>query len=102
MQRISNDYNKMKRLSFRGDVIMRHLTEILLGTKQLQEIQNWLCPPDPSINHITAREAHHTGTAAWLVEGTIYHDWKLSGPLMWIHGKRTAFHTLPTLAADSL
>ncbi|KAH9998796.1 hypothetical protein BJV74DRAFT_986617 [Russula compacta] len=84
MQQISEDLNKMKR-------------------NQLQEkIQKWLSPPDPSINHNTTCEAHHNGTTSWFLEGSIYHEWKTNGSLIWAHGKRMVVHTLPVSAADGL
>ncbi|KAF8486223.1 hypothetical protein DFH94DRAFT_175659 [Russula ochroleuca] len=84
MQKISEDLNKMK-------------------CDQLREkIQKWLSPPDPSINHNTACEAHHNGTATWFLEGPIYNNWKTTGSLLWTHGNRTAFHSCTTPEADGL
>jgi hypothetical protein len=68
MQRISEDLNKMKHDQLRAN------------------IRKWLSPPDPSINHNTACEAHHTGTATWFLEGPIYNEWKTTGSLLWTHG----------------
>ena len=53
-----------------------------------EKFQNWLSPPDPSINHNIARKAHHKGTTSWFFQGSIFKQWK-SSPLLWIHGKRT-------------
>jgi hypothetical protein len=51
-----------------------------------------LCPPDPSINHNTARQAHHEGSAEWFIhENNTFAQWKSStGSLLWIYGKRKA------------
>jgi hypothetical protein len=68
MQKVSDDLNKMKRDQLR------------------EKIRQWLSPPDPSINHNTACEAHHNGTAAWFLEGAIYNEWKTTGSLLWTHG----------------
>ncbi|KAN0126986.1 Ankyrin repeat-containing domain protein [Russula decolorans] len=68
MQKISDDLNKMKRNKLR------------------RKIQKWLSPPDPSLNHNTACEAHHNGTAAWFLEGATYNEWKATGSLLWTHG----------------
>ncbi|KAH9031830.1 hypothetical protein EDB84DRAFT_1578716 [Lactarius hengduanensis] len=46
-------------------------------------------PPDPSVNYNTASDAHHEGTAVWCTKGNTLADWKTSGSLIWIHGKRT-------------
>ena len=49
----------------------------------------WIAPPDPSINLKTASGAHHAGTTAWCTEGITVANWRKSGSLLWIHGKRT-------------
>ncbi|KAI0287430.1 hypothetical protein B0F90DRAFT_1224683 [Multifurca ochricompacta] len=54
-----------------------------------QDLRRWLSPPDPSINHNIARSAHHTGTASWFFQGSIFNNLKSSGSLLWVHGKRT-------------
>ncbi len=70
---------------------------ICLDVKESQlreKLQNWLSPPDPSINHNIARKAHHKGTTSWFFQGGIFDEWRLSPSLLWIHGKRT-FYSLP-------
>ncbi|KAI0301685.1 hypothetical protein B0F90DRAFT_288549 [Multifurca ochricompacta] len=52
-----------------------------------QDLRRWLSPPDPSINHNIARATHHSGTASWFFQGSIFNDWKSSGSLLWVHGK---------------
>jgi hypothetical protein len=49
---------------------------------------NWLSPPDPSINYRTACDTHHEGTTTWFIESMTFKQWKQSGSLFWIHGKR--------------
>ena len=51
--------------------------------------REWLSPADPSITHNILRKAHNKGTAVWLVQGKIFIEWKSTGRLLWIHGKRT-------------
>jgi len=55
-----------------------------------QNLEKWLSPPDPSVNYNAASEAHPglEGTAVWFIETTAFTDWKASGPLLWIYGKR--------------
>jgi hypothetical protein len=77
-------------------------TKIILVDQLQERIQRWLSPPDPSINHNTACEAHHNGTAAWFLEGVIYNEWKMTGTLLWTHGKRTIFPSCSTHNADDL
>ena len=54
-------------------------------------ITKWLSPPDPSINFNTARNTKHKGTTVWFTQGDVFTDWKKSGSLLWINGKRTLF-----------
>ena len=61
----------------------------ILSVMQLrQEAADWLSPPDPSVNYYTARDTHHKGTTTWFTGGSTFRDWKESGSLLWIHGKR--------------
>ena len=55
-----------------------------------QDLRSWLSPPDPSINFNTASDAHHEGTALWFIQGQAFNNWKESGLLLWLHGKRTS------------
>ena len=65
---------------------------ILTGNQSRQNLRRWLLPPDPSMNHNIACNAHHKGTATWFFEGRTYKEWKSTGSdsLLWIHGKRTS------------
>jgi len=56
--------------------------------KLQKDIRNWLSPPDPWKNHHIARESRHEGTAVWLIQGDAFSEWKASGSLLWVHGKR--------------
>jgi hypothetical protein len=58
------------------------------GNQLKQLLRAWLSPTDPSTNHIIARKAQHKGTAVWLFQGMIFVEWKSTGSLLWIHGKR--------------
>jgi hypothetical protein len=69
--------------SFAGDS-----SDILTGTPLQQAAVQWLSPPDPSVNYHTACNTHHEGTTTWFIESTTFKDWKQSGSLFWIHGKR--------------
>jgi hypothetical protein len=61
----------------------------LTGNESRKDLRKWIAPPDPSVNYNAASGAHHEGTAAWCTEGNTLADWKASGSLLWIHGKRT-------------
>ncbi|KAH9019918.1 ankyrin repeat-containing domain protein [Lactarius deliciosus] len=56
--------------------------------KQLREsLRKWQSPPDPSTNHNIAGDRQHEGTAEWFFESSQFEKWKLTGSLLWIHGK---------------
>ncbi|KAI9432788.1 hypothetical protein H4582DRAFT_2102105 [Lactarius indigo] len=52
-----------------------------------QNLRKWIAPPDPSVNYNTASDVHHEGTAVWCTNGNTLAVWKISGSLLWIHGK---------------
>ena len=60
-----------------------------------KDLRRWIHSPDRSSNFYTASEAHHEGTAVWCIEGKAFADWKASGSLFWIHGKRK--YTIPAI-----
>jgi hypothetical protein len=59
-----------------------------IGNELRKDLRKWIAPPDPSVNYNAASGAHHEGTAAWCTKGKTLADWKTSGSLLWIHGKR--------------
>jgi hypothetical protein len=61
---------------------------ILLGKQLRESIHKWLSPPDPSTNHNIACGTHLKKTASWFFQGSIFQEWKSTGSLLWIHGKR--------------
>ena len=68
----------------------------LLGTQLRQELRRWASPPDPSTNHDIACGASHKQMAEWFFEGSKIKEWKSTGSLLWIHGKRTLVLPLRT------
>jgi hypothetical protein len=70
----------------------------LSGNESRKGLRKWIAPPDPSVNYNAASGAHHEGTAAWCTEGDTLADWKTSGSLLWIHGKRTYLVFVPVLS----
>ena len=57
-----------------------------------KDVQQWLSPPDPSMNHRFFWKAHHTGTSSWFFESDILTKWKKTGSFLWIYGKRMIFN----------
>ena len=76
----------------------------LLGNELRKDFRKWIAPPDPSVNFQSASDAHHEDTAAWCTTGSTVADWKSSGCLLWVHGKRTYLLTVSVLipANDSM
>ena len=53
----------------------------------IEKYRNWLTPSDPSTNHKNAYSKHQKGTGLWLLEHSMYNDWKKQqNSLMGIHG----------------
>jgi hypothetical protein len=75
----------------------KSLTSVTGNELPTKDLRKWIAPPDPSVNYNTACSAHHEGTAVWCTEGNTLADWKTSGSLLWIHGKRTYPITAPGL-----
>src|SRR6266436_2942924 len=74
------------------------VSSTLTGNQLRQDLRRWLSPPDPSTNHNIACGAHHEGTATWIFQENIFKEWRSTGSLLWIHGKRMS-STLFNLAA---
>jgi hypothetical protein len=74
----------------------------LTGNQIRQDLRNWLSPPDPSINFNTASDSRHEGTALWFLHGNTFTDWKLSGSLLWLYGKRTSLYFTSFAVANRL
>src|ERR1700761_7472780 len=61
---------------------------MLTGNQLKQLLRAGLSPADPSTNHNIARKAQHEGTAVWFFQGSIIIEWKSTGSLLWVYGKR--------------
>jgi hypothetical protein len=66
----------------------RRYRAYMTGDQLQRDIRNWLSPPDPSTNHNIVCDTHRTGSATWFTQGTPFDEWKSTGSLLWIHGKR--------------
>ena len=65
-----------------------HDSNALKENHSREKLRTWLSPPNPSVNHNTACDIHHDGTANWFVQGSTFDDWKKDGSLLWIRGNR--------------
>jgi hypothetical protein len=85
---VANEMDESKSLS--SNLLSTHYGALLIlsGNQLRESTHNWLSPPDPSTNHNIALGAHHKKVATWFLQGGIYQEWKSTGSLLWIHGKR--------------
>ncbi|KAI5357718.1 Putative NACHT nucleoside triphosphatase, heterokaryon incompatibility [Septoria linicola] len=53
-----------------------------------RKVVNWFSPPDPWVNHASARRRHEDQTGAWLLDSKHYQHWKSSSSgHIWLYGK---------------
>ena len=103
VQRTANDVDEVKRSSSLDLISANYRTLRTLSENQLREnIQKWLSPPDPSTNHNIACGTHHKKTANWFFQGSIFQEWKSTGSLLWIHGKRLSHLFSNSALSDSI
>ena len=88
IQQMANDVDEAKRMSFNLISAGYGALPNVLGNQLRVCTRKWLAPPDPSTNHNIACGTHHKKTATWFFQGRIYQEWRSTGSLLWIHGKR--------------
>jgi len=67
------------------------ISNVFTGNQLRKSLRKWVSPPDPSINHSISCDIHHGGTAEWFFRCSMFGEWKSSGSLLWIYGKRMFF-----------
>jgi len=85
-QQTAIDVDQMKRSSSKLISVDYGSLPILSENQSRESVHKWLSPPDPSTNHDIA--CLHKKTASWFFQGSIFQEWKSTGSLLWIHGKR--------------
>ncbi len=99
---VDDRVKEMRRLSSnltRADYVVL----LIPSGNQLQEsTHRWLFSPDPSTNHNIACDTDHKKTATWFFQGEIYQEWKSTGSLLWIHGKRLSEHLSNLKSSDAI
>ena len=102
-QQMADDVDEVKCLSSHNLINADYGALPILSGNQLREsIHKWLSPPDPSTNHNIACGTHHKKAATWFFEGSIFQDWKSTGSLLWIHGKRLSRPLFNLTPSDSI
>ena len=86
--RVVDDVDQVKRLLSNFISADYRALPILSGNQLRENIHKWLSPPDPSTNHNIASGTDHKKPASWFFQGTLFREWKSTGSLLWIHGKR--------------
>jgi len=71
------------------------VSHVFVGNQLWESLHRWLSPPDPSTNHNIACRTHHKRTTTWFFQGSIFQEWKKTGSLLWIHGKRAHLSHFP-------
>ena len=100
MTQTANDVDQVKRSSSPNLTSTGYGVSDIISETQLQEnVYKWLSPSDPSTNHNIACGTHHKKMATWFFQGSIFGEWKSTGSLLWIHGKRAP---CPTFTQYSL
>jgi hypothetical protein len=88
VEQTATNVDQVKRLSSNFIGAHHRSLHILSGNQFRETIHRWFSPPDPSTNHNIACATHHKKTASWFFQGTIFQEWKSTGSLLWVHGKR--------------
>jgi hypothetical protein len=103
IEQTANDVDQVKRLSFPYVFYVGYGVLHVVSENQLREnIHKWLSPPDPSTNHNIACGTYHKKIAGWFFQGGIFREWKSTGSLLWIHGKRAPSLTPHLILSDEI
>src|SRR5260370_11053516 len=71
------------------------VSNLFTGNQLRESFRRWVTPSDPSTNHNIATDIHHGGTAEWFSQSSVFAEWKSTGSLLWIYGKRMLFPHFP-------
>ena len=73
----------------------------MTGDQLQRDIRSWLSPPDPSTNHNIVCDSHRAGSSTWFTQDATFDEWRSTGSLLWIHGKRmSSLNPYPPSTAD--
>lgn len=58
-----------------------------MQSDQSKKVEIWLSPPNPSINHNSAKEKHLEGTGQWFLKSNEFLSWRTyPNSALWLHG----------------
>jgi hypothetical protein len=100
---VADDVDQVKRSSSPNLISIDYRASRIISENQLREnIHKWLSPPDPSTNHNIACDTQHKKIATWFFQGSMFREWKSTGSLLWIHGKRAQCPTSHPIPSDDI
>ncbi|KAN0136205.1 Ankyrin repeat-containing domain protein [Lactarius tabidus] len=66
---------------------VKAVANIIAESQLSEKLIKCQSPSNPSTNHNLATDLQHKGTAEWFCRGSNFETWKVTGSLLWIHGK---------------
>ncbi|KAI0193916.1 hypothetical protein EV127DRAFT_360238 [Xylaria flabelliformis] len=85
--------NKVKAERKLGEILNEEMNQIkarvgnLSAQSHLEEVKNWLSPPDHSTDFNNARDRCLEGSGQWLLQDVAYSTWRSkSNSVLWLHG----------------
>ena len=88
-QRTARKVEDMQRSSSVSSSLITYCTtKTISGNPVLDVLVKWQSAPDPSTSHNFASDRQHKGTSQWFMGDNKFGEWKVSGSLLWINGKR--------------
>ena len=103
IEQTANDVDQVKRSSSPNLISSNYDASPIILENQLRDnIHKWLSPSDPLTNHNIACDTDHKKTATWFFQGSIFREWKSTGSLLWIHGKRAPRPTSYPIPSDDV
>ena len=101
--RVQQMADEVKRLSSPDFISAGYgILSVVSENQSRENIHRWLSPPDPSTNYNIACGTQHKKTASWFFQGNIFQEWKSTGSLLWIHGKRLSCPLFNMTPSDSV
>lgn len=65
----------------------RDIVQGMDKNKHMKDLNEWLLPPNPSVNHNKAVQQRHQGSGEWLLRRSDYATWKANpGSFLWLQG----------------
>ncbi|KAH9011708.1 hypothetical protein EDB83DRAFT_2579583 [Lactarius deliciosus] len=89
-EKVQTIINDGKEVATEAKLVMQttsHNVGDIKGVQLLKSLREWQSPLDLSTNHVIASDRQHEGTSEWFCKGITFEEWKMTGSLLWVHGK---------------